>query len=574
MRSTDDSDSSVRSSTASPEPSLPWFVTSMLAGVGGALGGWCIVAGVVVVGWLLAQTGALGSALAAATQIWLLTNGGGLVLDGQRITLVPLGLTALLSLLLSGLVQGAARQAVVADEALGLDLDHTDRGRIARNVALVAGGAYAVCVTLAATIVGTSNQGARALVGSVVIGLLVSWLSACRGTAYRVSEDLPPWAAPLLGALRAGVLCVVGGGAAALAVTLWLKRAQVAELYAAVAPDPVSGGAFTLLQLCYLPNLVMWGASYVLGAGFGLGEGSIVSPANTDLGLIPGIPVLGALPVEGSGSWLTLAWMAVGVVAGALAAAVVVRRRSRARFDETAVVGGLAGLLVAVVVLLLALVTRGDLGDGRLVGLGPRLPELAMLGGSVMGLSGLAVGLVLGIFRRPGAEDQPQEQSVEDQTTEAGAGSDELVETDPENGASATEEADEADESTREVVNGPVDEPTCLVVESVEPTRRVSARGPAEARPAEVEPAGNETVGVDSAGDEPAEGEPAEDEPTRPVDAGPRLDDEPTIQVDEPTIQVDEPTVRVDEPQIDGGRDDERGDGRPRRRGLGRLWRR
>ncbi|GAB3699926.1 cell division protein PerM [Mariniluteicoccus flavus] len=463
VRSTDEPDVAGGHLPPADDPRLPWPLASLLAGVGGALGGWLIVAGLVVLAWLAARDGGLAAALATATQGWLLANGGGLVIAGQRLTLVPLGATALFALLLSGLVQVAARQATVGELVAGIDLTTRDRGRIVRNVTLVATLGYAASVTLAATMIGTTNQGARALVGSLIIGALASLAGACRGAAYRLRDALPAWATPLPGALRAGLATAIAGGAAALAVTVAVHRGQVAALYAALAPDSASQGAVTVVQLLFWPTLVVWATAYALGAGFGLGEGSVVSPANTDLGLIPGIPVLGALPVEGSGSWATLAWMLVGVAAGAAAAAVVMRGRPRARFDETAVVGGLAGVLVALCLVAIAAATRGDLGGGRLVGLGPRLPELALLGGSVMGLAGLTTGLVWGLVR--GTDRRPEPPGAATDGPPAAEDAGDVTVGEPEPSEHPAVIGDPSDEPTRRV--GPDDD---------EPTQEIGPR--------------------------------------------------------------------------------------------------
>ena len=93
--------------------------------------------------------------------------------------------------------------------------------------------------------------------------------------------------------------------------------------------------ALLALQLAFAPNLIIWAASYALGAGFSLGSGALVAPAGTELGLLPAIPVFGALPEVGPAGTGQLWWLAGGVLAGVVAAVVVVLGRPAARFDET-----------------------------------------------------------------------------------------------------------------------------------------------------------------------------------------------------------------------------------------------
>ena len=131
-----------------------------------------------------------------------------------------------------------------------------------------------------------------------------------------------------------------------------------------------------------------------------MGSGSVVAPAGTELGILPGIPMLGALPAAGPGGVAQLWWLAAGVLAGAIAAWIVVRARPAARFDETSLVGGLAGVLSGALFAGLAWAASGDLGTLRLADLGPRLLPLLVMGVTTMGLAGMITGLLLGIGRR------------------------------------------------------------------------------------------------------------------------------------------------------------------------------
>ena len=154
-------------------------------------------------------------------------------------------------------------------------------------------------------------------------------------------------------------------------------------------------------QLAYAPNAVVWAASYAIGPGFTLGNGSIVSPAATELGALPVIPLLTAVPDVGPGGVSHLWWLALGVAAGAVAATLVVLARPTARFDETTLVGGLSGVLAGAAFTGVAWLTSGDLGRDLLSGLGPELVPVLVMATSTMGLSGAICGLVLGLWRRP-----------------------------------------------------------------------------------------------------------------------------------------------------------------------------
>ena len=216
----------------------------------------------------------------------------------------------------------------------------------------------------------------------------------------------------------------------ALMTALYQGRGRIAELSTSLGADPVGGFVLVLGELAYLPNLVLWAVSWVIGAGISLGDGSVISPTVTQLGLLPAVPVFGAVPVEPSGRWVMVAWLLVGVVAGVLAAWTAVAPRRRARFDETSLIGGLAGVVAGAAVTVAAVVSRGDLGVGRLVGMGPRPFELFVMACSLLGISGMAGGLVIGLVsRRRGqdwiAADDDPDTGNDDTHVVAGAGSDE-----------------------------------------------------------------------------------------------------------------------------------------------------
>jgi hypothetical protein len=175
---------------------------------------------------------------------------------------------------------------------------------------------------------------------------------------------------------------------------------RVEALHDALHPGVAGGIALLLIQLAFAPNALIWSASYALGSGFSLGAGSVVAPAATQLGMVPGIPLLGALPSPGPGDLAQLWWLAAGAVAGAIACWVVLGSRPAVRFDQASLAGGACGLLAGAVFAGLAWAASGDLGTLRLAGIGPRLFPLLVMAGTTMGLSGLITGLAFGLVTR------------------------------------------------------------------------------------------------------------------------------------------------------------------------------
>lgn len=198
----------------------------------------------------------------------------------------------------------------------------------------------------------------------------------------------------------AGVQVVVAGGlragAASVAAVLMVASVLVAGLVAVnyggiiALYEASQGGALgvtvlTVAQLAFVPNLVIWAGSWLVGPGFAIGAGSAVSPLGTSLGPMPSIPLLGALPT-GDFAWGFLGLL-VPVVAGFLVGAVLRTRDERMlALPSTVAMGSLAGLTAGAVLGLLAWWSGGSGGPGRLEVIGPN-PVLV----------GLCVALEVGV---------------------------------------------------------------------------------------------------------------------------------------------------------------------------------
>lgn len=177
-------------------------------------------------------------------------------------------------------------------------------------------------------------------------------------------------------ALRAGaasVAAVVAVSALLVAVLLAVNYATVISLYESLHSGVVGGIAVTVGQLAFLPNLVLWAASWLVGPGFAIGVGSSVSPLATHLGPVPAVPFLGALP---SGE---LAFGFIGllvpVAAGFLVAAVL-RRRLVDELDVDrpqlwlAGIGLGSGVVAGALLGALSWAAAGSAGPGRLAEVG------------------------------------------------------------------------------------------------------------------------------------------------------------------------------------------------------------
>lgn len=189
-----------------------------------------------------------------------------------------------------------------------------------------------------------------------------------------------------------------------------VKYAPIITLYESLHTEALGGVAITVGQLALLPDLVVWTASWLVGPGFAIGVGSSVSPLGTDLGPIPAIPVLGALP-NGDPTYGFAGLVAP--VAAAFLVAVVFAPRMRAagiRGLSLVAVGMGAGVVGGVTLGILAWGASGAAGPGRLAEVGPN-PWLV---GAFAALE-LALGACLGLAaasRRSRADSSANRRNV------------------------------------------------------------------------------------------------------------------------------------------------------------------
>ena len=238
-------------------------------------------------------------------------------------------------------------------------------------------------------------------------GLLLGVLRAgaergpdANGSSLRdwIADWNPGTRAAIGGALKAGAasasLTILASSIAVTAVLL-AGYAQMIRMYEALHTEVLGGFVLTATQLAFVPNVVIWAASWFAGPGFALGVGSQVSPLGTTVGPLPTIPLLGALP---SGDLaFGFVGLAVPIIAGFLAAAavrpaVVRALGDRPRLGAFAIVTLVGGLFGGLLLGLLAAASAGAIGPGRFSDVGP--DPLAV---GIASAAEFALGIVLGL---------------------------------------------------------------------------------------------------------------------------------------------------------------------------------
>ncbi|MBO0981900.1 DUF6350 family protein [Microbacterium sp. SD291] len=312
----------------------------------------------------------------------------GIAADAASFTLSVAPLAFLVFTLLFAARSGA-RAAHSGAWLLGSASGAAAFGLIGVGVALTARLGAAQVSMLPAIVIPLAVYLAGALCGAV----RVAWEDGDGGVLDRVHDVVDSWgdwgpvpAAAVRGAAVA-LVGVVGASAVSVALMTLLRAGEAVALFEAARVDVLGAVVITLGNLAYLPTMIVWAASWLAGPGFAVGTGTAVSPAGTQLGVVPGLPILGLLP-ENSSIWM-LVVVLVPIAAGAFAGWTV---RSRLVWEETplgfaprAAISAGIGVLTAGAAALAAVLAGGSMGPGRLAEAGPSvLPFSLALGGEVL----------------------------------------------------------------------------------------------------------------------------------------------------------------------------------------------
>ena len=334
------------------------------------------------------------SVAAMSAHLWLLIHGVPLDLaaafgaSAGTMTLVPLGLSILPLLLcyrsgrrlarasyegefLIPVLSGSVTYALISSAMYGWASPHPQPLQ-ALNAALVPLG-----IVVAGLMWGGYRE-ARSL--SRMVGV---------DTAEQISQmsQYSRWAGSYAWAVvRAAVVAfvaLVGLGAVLLGIGILAGWSQIVATYQELHAGAVGDTAVTLLQLGFLPNLVIYAIAWSTGAGFSFGAGTSVGLTSSDVGTLPMLPILGAVP-ESMGTF-GLVGLLVPLGAGAIAGWWFLREgedhldewvapkvpfRPLSALISAVVLGVMTGIMTSFGALWLGWISYGSLGIGRFTEVG------------------------------------------------------------------------------------------------------------------------------------------------------------------------------------------------------------
>jgi len=149
---------------------------------------------------------------------------------------------------------------------------------------------------------------------------------------------------------------------------------EVLRLYQALSLSLLGGLVLTLGQLALLPNLIVYGAAWISGAGFAIGAGSYVSPLVSQLGPLPALPLFAALPTGGFDRGIIFAL--IPIISSLVVTLAARKSLDRMRwefataFSAASVLSAVSAFVAAAIAFVLASLASGSLGPRRFVEVG------------------------------------------------------------------------------------------------------------------------------------------------------------------------------------------------------------
>jgi hypothetical protein len=164
--------------------------------------------------------------------------------------------------------------------------------------------------------------------------------------------------------------------------------------------DAGESALFILAAVLVVPNAVLFSGSYLLGPGFAVGTGTIVSPTVVALGPLPMFPLLAALPDgDPASAWTPYLMVLPPLIAG-VAAARAQRRHPTLRWEEGGLRGCTGGVFAGVLLGLLATMAGGAVGPGRMQTVEPFVSDVLVHAITTFGIGGLFGGLAMTWWQR------------------------------------------------------------------------------------------------------------------------------------------------------------------------------
>ncbi|MFM6967326.1 MAG: DUF6350 family protein [Microbacteriaceae bacterium] len=204
----------------------------------------------------------------------------------------------------------------------------------------------------------------------------------------------------------ASFLGLIVVGSAVLLFSIVTGFATEISLYEAIHGGFLGGIVITVAQLLALPTVLIWTMAWLIGPGFSLGLGTLVTPFSATIGAFPAIPLLGAIPTDS----VVTGWPIL-IIPTALVAAVAAKMswgivEKIGYFDTTGATDyirvGVLGVSTAIfsgtLFFVVGAFASGSAGPGRFVFVGVDPVDVAFAWGGLV-LLGTVIGSAARLIR-------------------------------------------------------------------------------------------------------------------------------------------------------------------------------
>ncbi|MBD3944751.1 cell division protein PerM [Nocardioides ganghwensis] len=390
-----------RTEAARPRPLV---LIATLGGVMAALGPLVVLLAIGVIGWFATDAGVHGAprdGMRVGALAWLAGHGSGVTVMGARIAIVPLGITAVAAWSMWRLGHRVGDSV----SGHGPDADRISDGErdftVPTAVVLFLAGYAVVAVVVATLAAGTTADPSlpRVLAWTVLLTAFVAAPAIATGSGRAAI-----WAAFLPAAVRAGA--AVAGAVLArllvvstlvLLVALALSFDDAATMTSRLHPSPSEAGLYALANTAFVPNAALFTGSFLLGPGFAVGGATLVSPGAVVLGPLPVVPLLAALPATGTPAGWVGGLMALPPLVAAYAAFRALRGRLLS-WDRLLLAGCGGGLVAGFGFAVLASLSGGAVGPGRMRFVGPFTRDVLVHSVTACGIGALLGASVLAVL--------------------------------------------------------------------------------------------------------------------------------------------------------------------------------
>jgi len=390
-----------------PAAHRPLVLIATLGGALAALAPLLVCVAVGIVGWFASDAGVHGAprdGMRMGALAWLMAHGSGITVQGVAVGVVPLGLT----LICAWSMWRLAHRVGDALSGHGPDADRISDGERDLTVPMAAGlflVGYVVVAVVTATLastVATSPSVAPVVLWSLAMSLLIAAPAIAIGSGRAAI-----WATFVPVVVRQGAATAVAILTAFLAfstlvfiVSLAFGVGEAATMVSQLHLGAGEGAVYAVAHAGFVPNASLFSGSFLLGPGFAVGGNTLVSPGAVVLGALPLFALLAALPEAGvPAPWLSsLVWLPPLVAA--VATMWWQRRHPALTWLEAGLRGCGGGIAAGVAFAVLASVSGGAAGPGRMRHVGPFVPDVLLAAIAALGLGGLVGALLMTWWQR------------------------------------------------------------------------------------------------------------------------------------------------------------------------------